>query len=98
MKVGCDVVTLAEVQQANKTWFGDGNAKFFGDVDYRVLHSEKTGKAYLVRSTYAWSDMFGKKRVLHWRLNPLDEHLEIRPLVDDVFPDLEAVETWLLEN
>ncbi|MCK5608857.1 hypothetical protein KAR91_43695 [Candidatus Pacearchaeota archaeon] len=92
------MVTLAKVRQANKTWFGDGKAKFFGDVNYQILHSEKTGKAYLVRSTYAWSDMFGKRKQLHWRLNPLDECLKIRPLIDDVFPHLQAVKVWLFEN
>ena len=93
-----DMATIQEVRQANRIWFGDGNEKFFGDESYQVLHSELTDKPYLVRSTYGWSDMFGRKRTLCWRLNPLDETLKIRPLVDIVFVDLQEVEMWLGEN
>ena len=91
------MVTMQEVRQANRTWFGDGNEKFFGDVSYDVLCST-SGKPYLVRSTYAWSDMFGRKRKLHWRLNLLDDNLKIGSLTDDVFSDLSEVEDWLGEN
>lgn len=91
------MTTILEVRQANRKWFGGGNKKFFGDICYRVLHS-KTGKPYLARKTHAWSDIFGKKRVIHWRLNPIGELLEIRPLIDNVFPDLWAVKKWLKDN
>ena len=91
------MVTIQEVKQANRTWFGDGNQKFFGDVSYQVLHN-KAGKPFLVRSTYAWSDMFDDKKKLHWRLNSLGDDLKIRPLIDNVFSDLDAVEDWLEYN
>ena len=91
------MVTIQEVRRANRTWFGDGNQKFFGDLDYSVVHSV-SGKPYLCRSTYAWSDMFGRKRKLHWRLNPLDDVLKIGSLIDDVFSDLDDVERWLEDN
>ena len=92
------MTTLAEVQRAQMNWFDPQNKQLFGDVDYKILHSEKTGKPYLARSTYAWTDMFGKKKKLHWRLNPLDDMLKIRPLIDDVFDNLWAVKRWLKEN
>ena len=92
------MVTIQQVRQANRTWFGDGNQEFFGDESYQILHSELTGKPYLVRSTSGWSDMFGGKRTLCWRLNPLDEILKIRPLVDIVFVSLQEVEMWLGDN
>ena len=91
------MTTIQEVRRANQTWFGDGNEKFFGDISYQILHSG-AGKPFLVRLTYMWSDMFGGKRKSCWRLNPLDDVLKIKPLVDDVFPDLSAVEDWLEEN
>jgi hypothetical protein len=92
------MATLAEVKAAQPEWFSRKNKKFFKDVSYRVLHSKKTGEPYLARSTYAWTDMFGKKPRLHWRLNPLDNNLIIRPLIDDEFSDLWAVKRWLKEN
>ena len=91
------MVTMQEVRQANRTWFGDGNQEFFGDVSYQVLHGI-SGKSYLVRSTYAWSDMFGRKRKLHWRLNPINDVLKIGSLTDNVFSDLSEVEDWLEMN
>ena len=91
------MVTMREVRQANRTWFGDGNEKFFNDINYQIVHSV-SGKPYLARSTYAWTDMFGGKRKFHWRLNPIDDVLKIRPLIDDVFSDLDAVERWLEDN
>ena len=92
-----DMVTMQEVRQANRTWFSDGNQKFFGDVSYRIVHSV-SGKPYLARSTYVWSDMFGGNWKLHWRLNPIDDVLKIKSLIDGVFPDLDAVEDWLKDN
>jgi len=92
------MATLQEVKAVQPDWFSRKNILFFSDVSYRVLHSKKTGKPYLARSTYAWSNMTGKNRTLHWRLNSLDEDLKIRPLVDVVFPDLWAVKRWLKEN
>jgi hypothetical protein len=90
------MVTMQEVRQANRTWFSDGNKKFFGDVSYQIVHSV-SGKPYLMRPTYAWTGMFNDKK-LHWRLNPIDDVLKIRPLIDDVFSDLDAVERWLEDN
>lgn len=91
------MVTLPEIIHANNKWFGAENKKFFGDVDYWAVQS-KTGQQYLLRSTYAWSDMFGRKRELTYRLNPLGEFLEIMPILDDVFSDKNEVDDWLEEN
>ena len=90
------MVTMQKVRQANRTWFGNGNKKFFGDVSYQIVYSV-SGKSYLARNTYAWSGMFNDKK-LHWRLNPINDVLKIEPLIDDVFSDLDAVESWLEEN
>ena len=92
------MATLEQVKARQPKWFAPENKKFFHDVDYQVLHSEKTNEPYLVRSTYAWTDMFGHKPRLHWRLNRLRDDLEIASLVDGEFPDLESAKSWLKEN
>ena len=92
------MATLSQVKSRQPEWFSRKNKKFFNDVSYRVLHSKKTGEPYLARSTYAWTDMFGHKPRLHWRLNRLKDDLEIDSLVDEEFVDLWAVKRWLKEN
>lgn len=87
--------TLADVKAAQPEWFSRKNKRFFGDVGYKVLHGKVSGKPFLVRSTYAWSDMFGQPKRLTWRVNPLDEKLDIRPLVDEQFRSLDDVKEWL---
>ena len=91
-------MTLSELKQANVQWFARGNKKFFGDVSYKVLHSKKTGEPYLIRSTYAWSDMLGSKRTLHYRINSIKEDRTIGHLIDNIFSDIYAVKAWLKEN
>ena len=92
------MTTLSEVKQAQNHWFDRGNKKFFGDRDYRVLHGKITGNPYLVRSTFAWSDMFGRPRKLSWRINPLDDNLIIQPLVDQEYRTIDDVKDWLRCN
>ena len=91
-------MTLSELKQANEGWFSRGNKKFFGDVSYKVLHSKKTGKPYLIRSTYAWSDMFGQPKRLHYRINTIKEDSTIGNLIANIFSDIYAVKDWLKEN
>jgi len=87
----------AQVKRDNPRWFEPATKRSFGDVAYtvRVAHS---GQAYLVRSTYAWTDMGGKGKKLHYRLNPLrweDSHLRISHLLDEVFETRQEVGAWL---
>jgi len=89
------MTTLSEVKAVQPQWFSHGNKRFFGDVSYKVLHGKRTGKPYLVRSTYAWSDMFGKAKTLHYRINRLHDDLTVGLLVDDMFSDLDRVKGWL---
>lgn len=91
-----EALTLDQVRRHNRKWFGDGNAKFFGDLEYYVMHSDD-GTPYLVRLTTAWSDMFGGKKVRHYRINYI-EGLTIGSLIDDEFKTMEDVEDWLLLN
>ena len=64
---------LAEVKAAQPEWFSRGNMRFFGDHSYMVRYGKVTGDAYLVRSTDAWTDMFGQPKRLHYRVNFLDQ-------------------------
>jgi hypothetical protein len=87
---------LSQVKDAQPDWFSRKNKKFFGDVDYRVLHARISGKAFLVRSTYRWSDMFGQAKKLVWKINELDQDTgRIRSLIDKDFCDLDSVKDWL---
>ena len=89
------MVTLSEVKAKNKLWFSKGNKKFFGDVSYRILHGGTSKKPFLVRSTYAWSDMFGRPRTLHWKINRIEDDLEIGEMFDQDFMGLELVKYFL---
>jgi len=92
-------ITLADVKQAQPQWFTRENKRFFNDVSYRVLHGKASHKPFLVRATYAWTDMFGGPKRLHYRINPLDpDTLHIQPLVDQEFKDLGEVKDWLKDN
>ena len=87
--------TIEQVRNANVQWFSPKNKKYFGDRCYSVLHS-KTGKPYLVRSTYAWSDMFGKPKTLTYRINKIDpETLKIGSLIDAEFTDRKEAKDYI---
>jgi hypothetical protein len=92
-------VTLSALKEAHSTWFSPENKRFFNDVEYRVLHGKTSHKPFLVRSTYAFTNMFGKEPKLHWRINPIEpDTLKIMPLIDDQFETLEEVKDWLENN
>lgn len=86
---------LAKIKSANKGWFSAGNKRFFGDVRYYAYRS-KTGKPYLVRATFAWSDMFGQEPKLTFRINNVDPNtLKIEHLIENVFETLEDAKHWV---
>ena len=87
---------LEQIKDANEQWFAPGNKRFFNDVSYQAYYGKKTRNPYLVRSTYAWTDMFGKPPRLHWRINNINaDTLHIENLVDREFKDMEEVKDWL---
>lgn len=87
---------LRRIRAAQPGWFTASNKRFFNDVSYRGYYGKANGKAYLVRSTYAWTDMLGQPRRLHWRINELDQDtLQIKGLIDTEFKDIYAVKAWL---
>ena len=87
-------LTISELRQAHKLWFSRESIRFFGDLEYRILHS-KAGTPYLVRRTYGFSDMFTGVRTAHYRLNRIDPDLRFAPLEEEVFPTLQTVKAWL---
>ena len=90
-------LTISELRQAHPKYFSKANIRAFGDMEYRILHSRQ-GYPYMVRRTYAWSDMFGNERTAHYRINPIGHGLEILPLVEVIFDNLEEVKIWLSMN
>ena len=88
-------VTMNQVENANVQWFAPGNKQFFGDRSYTVIVSA-SGKPYLLRSTYQWSDMFGHKKTLVYRVNPIDpDTLKVKSLLDKVFTIRKDAKDWI---
>jgi hypothetical protein len=85
---------LDKIKAGNPGWFTLANKQFFNDVDYMAFASG-SGKTFLVRSTYAWTDMLGDKRRLHYRVNPIGNNFKIQPLIDTEFNSLDDVKIWL---
>lgn len=96
-------ITLQEIINKQPEWFNKGNRKFFGDRSYWLRYSNK-GNRYLVRSTYAWTDMFGSKKTLYYCINNINNDLTISGFVEDSnflhirFENMEDVNKWLKEN
>jgi len=89
------MATLSQVKAAQPEWFSRKNKRFFGDINYRVLHGKTSGEPFLVRLTNAWTDMFRQPKKRHYRVNGLRDDLTIAPLINDIFADLWAVKRWL---
>jgi hypothetical protein len=90
---------LRKIRQANVEWFSPSNKRFFKDRSYYGYYGGKTGKSYLVRSTYAWTDMFGEKPRLHYRIDTLNQETEeIGELIDIEFKTLDDAREWLKDN
>ena len=90
---------IQQIKEHNPHWFTPENKRFFNDVEYRGLYGKKTHKPYLVRSTTAWTDMFGNPPRLHWKINIVNpETLDIENLLDQEFATYEDVKEWMEEN
>jgi hypothetical protein len=89
------MATIEQVRSANRGWFSQGNMEFFGDIGYQVRHGEVSGDPYLVQHTFMWSDMGGGEKKACFRVHRLESDLGMGDLVDDIFPDLPALKTWL---
>ena len=86
-------MTLAEIKRMNPMWFGRGNKAFFHDVSYKACNWH--GKSYLMRLTYAWTDMFGQPKRLHCRVNKVDAQGKIGNLYPDEFVDYDDARKWI---
>ncbi len=92
-------ITLADVKEAQPEWFSEGNMRLFNDVSYSLRHGKTSHQPFLVRSTYAWTDMFGASKRLHYRINPVNpDTLKIQSLIDREFKDLDELNDWLEDN
>ncbi len=98
-RLGQNKWLIRAIKEVQPEWFTQGNKRFFNDVSYRAYYGKKSGNPYMVRSTYAFTDMLGGKKALHWRINPVNPDTKIiQPLINDQFPDIYAVKHWLREN
>lgn len=88
---------LQDVVKHNDKWFDKGNQKFFQDKSYR-LQLGSSGKAYLVRETAGFSDMFDGMKKWHFRINPVLEDYKILPLVPQIFASKAEVQEFLNAN
>lgn len=92
------MITLNQVKIAQPKWFSSENKHFFNDIKYQVVQTVN-GQVYLLRSTYAFTDMFGQPKKAHYRLNPINsETHKIELLIDTIFVNIFAVEEWLKNN
>jgi hypothetical protein len=88
-------VTISQVRETQPNWFSRKNKRFFGDIQYWVL-TGKSGKPYLLRSTFMWSDMFGQPKQVRYRISEIDQQtLKIGSLVDDIFHFREDAKDWI---
>ena len=93
------VSLLQQIKEANETWFSPENKKFFKDIEYKGRYGKKTHLPYLIRSTYGWTDMFGKQPRLHYHINPVNpDTVKIEDLIHAEFKDYDEVKEWLEEN
>jgi hypothetical protein len=97
---GDNMVSLSDIRRVDRDrgghWFDTGAKRFFNDISYKILHGKKTGYPFLVRSTYAWSDMFTGEKKLHYRVNEIHPStLSIGGLIDEKFESMEHVKEWL---
>ena len=89
---------LQDVKDKQPGWFTPANKRFFQDCRYAVRYGKHSGERFLLRSTYMWSDMFGRPKTLHYRLNCLEDDLAIGPLVEEVFLTRAQAMAWLREH
>lgn len=94
----CAEQVMSDLIFKNPKYFSSENKRFFQDISYWVMFGKKTGKAFMIRSTYGWSDMFDGIKKRHYRINPISEDLKIKPLGDRVFVSLQDVNEWIEEN
>jgi len=92
------MITLQDVIEAQPKWFSAENKRFFGDVSYFVRQGKFSKKPFFCQSTYMWSDMFGGKKTLVYRVHHLKDDLTMGELVEEIFKTKQALETWLEEN
>lgn len=88
-------ILLSRIAQAQPKWFSVENMRFFNDLKYWAMKSA-SGKIFLVRETYAWTDMFDRPPRLHFRVNEVNATtLKIGGLVEQEFKTMDDVAEWL---
>ena len=89
---------LKTIKERNPQWFSSENKRLFGDISYSLAYGGKTDKKYLLRSTYAWTDMMGQPKIKHYRINKIEDDLKIGELIDIIFRNKNSAKNWLKNN
>lgn len=90
-------ITISEVRAANPEWFTRKNKRLRGDISYSVGEAKVSGRMYLVRYTYAATNMFGGPKIAHYRLHELNSPI-IGDLTKEHFRNVDLLNAWLREN
>ena len=103
MRITNNKFMLKKLISDNHDWFSKINKRFFNDRQYFFMYSG-AGNRYMVRSTFAWSDMFGQPARLHYKINTIknDQNdsyiLRVGNLLDNEFKNMSDVKNWLKQN
>jgi len=87
-------MNMKQLREKHKSYFSPENKKFFGDINYRVLQSEKSKTSYLIQHTYQWSDMFGHDKKAVYVVKPVTNKGDILESVAE-FKELSEVKNFL---
>lgn len=89
---------LGKIKSNNEGWFSEGNRRFFHDFQYWGYYGMTSGDRFLLRSTYAWTDMFGQTPRLHYRINVITDDYGIEDMIDTEFASLDDARAWPRQN
>jgi len=87
-------MNMKQLREKHKSYFSPENKKFFNDINYRVLQSEKSKTSYLIQHTYKWSDMFGNEKKAVYVVKPVTNKGDILECVAE-FKELSEVKNFL---
>ncbi len=79
-------ITLTDLAKANRTWFGEGNREFFGDIDYRIVERDEV--QYFLQVTKKWT------KDTYYIVKDIKENLRIGGVVIEFNSEVE-LNKWL---
>ena len=94
------IKTFKQLKECNKNYFSKANKRFFNDINYKVLQSEKSKTSYLIQHTYKFIgnhsiDFDGIKKSFYV-VKPITNKGDILTSIAE-FKELSQVKTFLKE-